>query len=317
MDIKFKGFDQITAWVGGIGISALIFTGIWYTGKNIAKNITASEEKRLENVQKDLEKLSLEQQKADTEKLETSEANSENKSTSHLTPGQPIATEDRWGYSGNLAPWYWASINPEWSNCGSKVNQSPIDISGSRLDEKLKTLKFNYNHGEASLTLRNATVQGDIQSGSFIEWDGERFDLTRVFFRTPSEHRVNGLPWEMEIQLEHKSARDQLLMVSVLVTTGKSSSIIANVAGNLPRFRDDIKDFSQLNWHDLLPGKKTYWKYLGTSTTPPCDPNVTWVVMTEPVTTKASDIDRFVKIQKSNVRPVFSLGKRALGRSNR
>lgn len=317
MELKFKGFDQITAWVGGIGISALVFTGIWYTGKNIAKNIAKSEEARLEEAKKDLEKLAKSQQLEDAKRLESADVSHSDKSTDHLQSGRPLSNEDTWGYNGNLAPWYWASINEKWANCGSKINQSPIDISGSKLDERLKTLKFNYQHGEIKLTIRNNTVQGDIQSGSFLEWDGERFDLTRVFFRTPSEHRVNGLPWEMEIQFEHKSARDQVIMTSLLVTPGKSAEIIAEIAGNLPRFRDDTKDFSRINWKDLLPKKKTYWKYTGSTTMPPCDPNITWIVMTEPVTTKSTDIDKFVKLQKSNVRPVFSLGKRPLGRSNR
>ncbi len=317
MEVKFKGFDQITAWVGGITLSALVFTGLWYTSKNIAKNIANSEATRLDLAQKDIEKITASQRHEATERLETLNEQPDAKSTDYLTAGKPISSEDTWGYQGNLAPWNWGTISEKWSNCASKVNQSPIDISGSKLDERLKTLKFSYKHGEAHLTLRNSTVQGDIQTGSFLEWDGERFDLNRVLFRTPSEHRVNGLPWEMEVQLEHKSAREQVIMIAILLTPGKSSPLLEEISSNLPRFREDTKDFSGINWLELFPKKKTYWKYAGTSTVPPCESNVTWIVMTEPVSTKATHIDKFVKLQKSNVRPVYTLGKRALARSNR
>jgi carbonic anhydrase len=298
-------------------MSALVFTGIWYTGKNIAKNIAQSQENRLEQAKIDLEKLTEKHAQEASRRLESHGQKDDAKATDHLTAGKPISGDDRWGYTGNLAPGYWGSISERWSNCASKLNQSPIDISGSKLDERLKSLKLSYKHGEAHLTLRNSTIQGDIQSGSYIEWDGERFDLNRVFFRTPSEHRVNGLPWEMEVQLEHKSARDEVIMISVLVTHGRTSPILEEIAANLPRFREDTKDFSGIHWLDFFPKKKTYWKYIGSSTIPPCEPNVTWLVMTEPVSAKAADIDRFVKLQKSNVRPVYALGKRHLGRSNR
>ena len=317
MEIKFKGFDQITAWIGGIGISAIIFTGVWYTGKNIHKNIAATDSARVEQAEKDVAKFASESQRQLAEKASAQAEFTQEKSTETMTPGKPSSTLESWGYAGNLAPWYWSSLNENWSECGKKINQSPIDISGSKPDERLKTLKFSFVHGVTHLTLHHETVQGDVERGSYLDWDGERFDLTRVFFRTPSEHRVNSLPWEMEVQLEHKNASGKTIMIAVLVTPGKPSKIIDQLAENLPRFKDDIQDHERLNWLDLFPSKRTYWTYIGSGTMPPCEPNVTWIVMTEPVTASKKTIDKYVTIQKTNVRPVYSLGKRQLARSNR
>lgn len=317
MKIKFKGFDQITAWVGGIGLAAIIFTAVWYTSKNVAKNMEASNVARLEQIEKDVDKLSAKAHETLAQKTEAQSEDSTSKSTEHNIVGKPSDTLEAWGYSGNLAPWYWASLNERWSQCGGKQNQSPIDISGAKIDERLKSLKINYQHGVTQLTLHHETVQGDIEHGSYIEWDGERFDLTRVFFRTPSEHRVNSLPWEMEVQLEHKSLTEKVIMLAVLVTPGSRSGVIDGMAESLPRYKDEIIDHSQLNWSDLLPSKKTYWKYVGSSTIPPCAPDVTWLILTETTTASKKAIDKFVVLQKSNVRPVFSIGKRELRRSNR
>ncbi len=314
---KLKGFDQITAWVAGVSISALLFTGLWYTGKNISKNITAAEAEMVEGAQKELAALTAKQEQETKQKMESPINLELGKSTDHLTPGKLVSSEETWGYVGNLAPWYWGKLNPAWSRCGATAKQSPIDISGAKLDERLKSLKFNYKHGLTRMTLHHSTVQGDIQTGSYLEWNGERFDLTRVFFRTPSEHRVNGLPWEMELQLEHKSSRDQTIMIAVLITSGSPSPLLKEIAGRLPRFREDVTEFTGIKWDTIYPQIKTYWMYEGTTTIPPCAPEVTWLVFTNTVATSASDIDLFVKTQKSNVRPPFPLGNRRLTRSNR
>ncbi|VAW43500.1 hypothetical protein MNBD_CHLOROFLEXI01-2580, partial [hydrothermal vent metagenome] len=34
----------------------------------------------------------------------------------------------RWGYAGKSAPAYWADLDPNYADCGSGQEQSPIDI---------------------------------------------------------------------------------------------------------------------------------------------------------------------------------------------
>jgi carbonic anhydrase len=224
---------------------------------------------------------------------------------------------ENYGYSGNLAPWYWANLNDKWKNCASKVNQSPIDLSGAKLDEKLKTLKFFYQHGITTIYFEHQTVKGKVERGSYLEWDGERFDLETVYFRTPSEHRVNSLPFELEAQLEHTAVDGRKLMVSTLFTPGKSNDLMERVAKNIPTLPDDTRDIDRANWIDLFPLKKTYWTYVGSSTTPPCSPDVRWIVFTQESYTNKSSIDHFGLRQKANARPVYTLGERRLVRSNR
>jgi carbonic anhydrase len=318
MAIKIKGFDQITAWIGGIALSALIFTGVWYGGKWIANHKLDADEERVAAAQKDLKNLAK-TQSPENAHHETSESMSESEGpqkngSAHSSVGEPL---ERWGYTGNLAPWYWTNLNTKWAACGAKTGQSPIDISGAKLDAGLKSLKFYYNHGITRMTLLHETIQGEVDQGSYMEWDGERYDLRRVMFRTPSEHRVNGLPWEMEIQLEHIAVTGKIIFLSFLVTPGKPSEFINYLTSDLPRMEGEVKDIERVNWADLLPAKRTYWTYTGSTTTPPCVPDTKWVIFTDQVTTTKKSIDKLVLLQKSNVRPVYSLGKRALGRSNR
>jgi carbonic anhydrase len=313
--MKISGFDQITGWIAGIAISGALFSGFWYMAKNIAEKSQALDAARLSETEKHL--LSIAASHALKETSSESSHGDEQQSTNSLNPGEATETFEAWGYAGNLAPWYWSTLNEKWAECGQKAGQSPIDISGSKTDESLKALKFYYRHGITHLILHHETIQGDVDPGSYLDWDGERFDLKRVFFRTPSEHRVNGLPWEMEVQLEHIASTGKILMLSVMITTGKATDFLARFSERLPRFKDDIKDIERLNWSDLIPAKRTYWTYTGSQTMPPCTPDTKWVIMTDTVSTSKKLIDQIVLLQKSNVRPVFQLGKRELLRSNR
>ena len=313
MASRLKGLDQITAWVGALGAAALIAAGVWYGSKYFAEQREFGERNEIDAVLSEID--------------QPDKTTHETPSDSDSTPGNDHAGEhnrkkaaaplEKYGYAGNLAPWYWSNLNDKWHQCGLKTNQSPIDLSGAQLDERLKTLKFFYLHGATNISFENQTVRGLIERGSYIEWDGERFDLNSVYFRTPSEHRVNSLPFEMEVQLEHESVDGRTIMVSILLTTGKSNDLIESIAKSIPKLPGDTVDVERLNWSDLLPHKRTYWTYIGSSTIPPCSPGVRWIVFTQETSASKTSIDQFVLKQKSNARPVFSLGKRSLTRSNR
>lgn len=245
MGMKITGFDQITAWISGAAISGLIFTGVWYAGKYMANRAIEADEQRAAAAQHDLKNL-----RNDTPAEHESQTSSKSEaSTQHVTDhelqNEPL---EHWGYTGNLAPWYWNGLNTKWAACGAKTGQSPIDISGAKLDESLKSLKFYYTHGITHMTLLHETVQGEVDHGSYMEWDGERYDLHHVMFRTPSEHRVNSLPWEMEIQLEHVAVTGKIILLSFLVTPGKPSELINYLTTDLPRMEGEVKDIERVNW---------------------------------------------------------------------
>lgn len=313
--MKISGFDQITGWIAGVAISGMLCAGFWYLEEKIAEKSQAVDAARVAETEAHLLSLAANQVHGETGSEESH--GDEQQSTNSLNPGAPNETFEAWGYSGNLAPWYWSTLNDKWAECGQKTGQSPIDISGSKTNESLKALKFYYRHGITHLILHHETIQGDVDAGSYLDWDGERFDLKRVFFRTPSEHRVNGLPWEMEVQLEHIASTGKILMLSVMITAGKATDFLAKFSDRLPRFKDDVKDVERINWSELLPAKRTYWTYTGSTTMPPCTPDTKWVIMTDTASTSKKLIDQIVLLQKSNVRPVFLLGKRELSRSNR
>ena len=312
MALKIKGLDQITAWAAGIFGALGLLTIFWYGSQYYVNRAEEKKQADMQSVLHDLDSLK------NKKKLEHSHHTQDDAHKTHLRQNPAPATFHHYGYTGNLAPWYWANLNESWRLCESGSSQSPIDLSGARLDDRLKSLKFFYRHGVTSFSLSNQTVTGRIERGSYLEWDGERFDLSQVMFRTPSEHHVNSLPFEMELQLEHVALDGRKIMVSVLLTPGIHQSLLERVSKNIPGGgMQDIQDIEQLKWDEVFPPKKTYWTYLGSATTPPCQEGVRWVVFTHEVATSKASIDRFVLKQKSNARPIFKIGKRAVTRSNR
>lgn len=313
MDVKIKGLDQISAWVAGILGSLVLLTIFWYGSQYYVNRAQEKKQSEIQAVLRDIQSMTKETQQ---EHITANQSQAHAQSTQNK-PKSTSSNFHNYGYTGNLAPWYWGNLNESWRLCESGQSQSPIDLSGARLDERLKTLKFFYRHGITSFSYSHQTVIGVIERGSYLEWDGERFDLSQVFIRTPSEHRVNSLPFEMEIQLEHAAVDGRKIMVSVLLTPGAPNGLTERISKSIPSMPQDSHDVEQLKWDEIFPNKKTYWTYMGSATIPPCHEGLRWIVFTQDVPTSKATIDRFVLKQKSNARPIFNVGKRSVTRSNR
>jgi carbonic anhydrase len=311
---RLRGLDQISAWFGGILAAAGVMAVVWYGSKFYVNKV---EEKRAAEITATIAEIDKTNQELTDRVTEPGKTGPKEHGTPHGSPQKAQTPLQNYGYTGSLAPWYWANLHEKWSQCGATSGQSPIDLSGARLDERLKSLKFYYQHGITSVSFEHQTVTGQIERGSYLEWEGERFDLEKVFVRTPSEHRANSLPFEMEVQLEHSSIDEKKVMVAILFSPGKGNDLLERLAQNIPTIPGDSREIERANWADLLPKKKTYWTYVGSSTIPPCEQGVRWIVFTDDASASKSVIDHFVLKQKANARPVFNLGKRSLTRSNR
>ncbi|HKI49541.1 MAG TPA: hypothetical protein VKA69_09440, partial [Desulfobacteria bacterium] len=46
-------------------------------------------------------------------------------------------------YSGDNGPGFWGSLKEDWSDCGSGIRQSPINIQGATLDQNLTELDLD------------------------------------------------------------------------------------------------------------------------------------------------------------------------------
>ena len=222
--------------------------------------------------------------------------------------------------------------NPNGTFCNSG-NQSPIDISDSNakfIPEKYFRLLFiNYtnfpqgslwtiNNTDLSLQIGNMTLS-KFDMGSVViikDYAMYQFNLSKILFRTPSEHTFNGTNYDGEIQLIHTFAWDinmggrkilltsNYLVISVFLkitnTTTNSTTSIFNftnlndfLGANSQGFSRDIK------MRNLLINMPAYL-YEGSLTSANCDPAI-WILQSNFNYISQNDYNNLIKgLEKLN-----------------
>ena len=224
----------------------------------------------------------------------------------------PAAT--RWGYAPHDGPARWGTLDPAFRACALGREQSPIDLTGG-CNADLSPVEFDYRRTRIAIENTGRTIQMKPDPGSGIVLDGVRFELQQFHFHHGSEHTVGGVRLALEMHLVHRNDGGSLAVVGVLFEEGAANRALAPIWAQLPREpAASIVARGSLDLAALLPAGRTTWRYRGSLTTPPCDEGVAWVVLTEPLTLSAAQIDAFAALHPNNCRPLQPLGERVLRR---
>ena len=196
------------------------------------------------------------------------------------TPGCP----PNYGYSGYAAPSQWQYL-PE-SHCGSEPMQSPIDISRPFGAERGKPIAVHYQ--TMPLTVVNSGHDFRIipTRENSISVDGVEATLDNFHFHTPSEHTMDGRPrMAGEIHFVHIDAKTKkIFVIAVLLELSQEDNralqpIIAQLPIRLCATKQTTVDLAP-----LLPATiASYYRYVGSLTTPACDGDVTFFVLPSPM----------------------------------
>lgn len=215
-----------------------------------------------------------------------------------------------WGYEGKGGPANWGHMSKENSACSEGKNQSPIDIKGAK-EEDLADIAFNYKPTGLNIVNNGHTVQVNYDKGSSVTIDGVEYEFVQFHFHAPSEHTVGGKPFPVENHFVHKNARGELAVIGVLIEEGAENAAYSEVMKNLPAKAEEKKTVDvQINADSLMPGDRTFFRYMGSLTTPPCSEGVKWSVLKTPVQLSKAQLDSFRNIFKMNARPVQPVNAR-------
>ena len=218
-----------------------------------------------------------------------------------------------WGYETENGPDVWGQLSPEYGLCSAGIHQSPIDIVNPT-PAKLPSLTFHYQ--PTSLNIRNTgnTIEVVYPEGSWIEVDETKYHLLQFHFHAPSEHRVAGNQYDMEMHLVHTSEDGTLAVIGVLIEVGNTNTAFVPFWDYLPSASGESKQIKGviLNAYGLLPSIKHTYRDMGSLTTPPCSEGVKWFVLTTPVEMSQLQIAAFKSILFGNNRPVQPLNDREL-----
>lgn len=226
-----------------------------------------------------------------------------------------FAFASHWSYEGEGAPEHWSQLSDEYKTCQQGLNQSPINID-STLKAHLHPLTLHYGQGPDVVINNGHTIQATVEPGAAdnITLDGQSYLLQQFHFHAPSENTIHGKHAAMEMHLVHKNAAGEVAVVAVMFNVGVANPELDKLWSIMPQDADqDATLKTALNINKLVPADRTYWRFSGSLTTPPCSEGVTWLVMKHPLTLSASQLEKFTHVMHhDNNRPTQPLHGRVV-----
>jgi len=171
------------------------------------------------------------------------------------------------------------------------MKQTPIDIpAGKAVRAILPRLSFRYEDVPLEVENTGHVVEVPYEAGSSVRIGTsptDKYDLVQFHFHAPSEHTVDGKPYDAELHLVHSNVLGELTVVGVFLTKSASAvpGIYDEIVSNAPlTVGSNHVAGKRINAHDLLPHDHGFYTYTGSLTTPPCTESVRWFVLEKPVT---------------------------------
>jgi carbonic anhydrase len=199
--------------------------------------------------------------------------------------------------------------------CSKGLSQSPVNIDMVHAEE-LPNLDFMYQTVDMH-------VYNDMPNNFYaypddtivLSIDTTRYPLTNIHMHNPSEHRINGHQFPLEIHFVHTSLEGNEIIVSQFAVIGKSNPNLAVLLTSFARGAVQTKETSikfALNPLDLIAPASGYYKYQGSETYPPCLENATWYVMKDVIEIGAGQAEVFRHLAGVNSRIPQPLNGRSI-----
>ncbi len=224
-----------------------------------------------------------------------------------------IAGNVPWSYTGPNGPGHWADMSQEFKLCGSGKEQSPINISGAK-SKNLPAIQFDYKPGSLEMLHNGHTVLIKRAKGNNVIIGGEQYELLQFHFHAPGENTVDGKTFPMEIHLVHKNAKGKIMVLGVFVRAGTKNAVLDKAWNHMPKQSGDRRKVASVNINaiDLLPTDRSYYRFKGSITIPPCSEGIEWIVLKTPVEVSDEQIKQFSQVVGANARPVQPVYSRTL-----
>jgi carbonic anhydrase len=209
-----------------------------------------------------------------------------------------------WSYEGATGPGHWGDIDAASKVCSVGSQQSPIDIRDT-IKARLPQLNIAWARNADTIVNNGHTIQLSVAPGSTLTLSRAGYSLLQFHFHHPSEHTIAGKSSAMEVHFVHRHSTGALAVIGVLMTAGQSNPAFHKITAGMPTHAGGpIKAAPGIDPNHLLPPRRSYYRYAGSLTTPPCSETVEWLVLHQPLQVAKSDIDVFAKLFPMNARPV-------------
>jgi len=197
--------------------------------------------------------------------------------------------------------------------CESGRQQSPVDIVSAR-QQPMPALRFDYRAGSARVRHDGHTVRLRVAPGSSLQIGSQVYALQQLHFHLPGGDRLQGEDFPMAMHLLHKSRSGQLLAMVLWFRLGPEHAALASVLRSLPAPGEPERRLA-LDPVAWLPAERGYFAYEGSLTAPPCTEGVQWLLLRQPQTLSAAQLQRLAGLIAPNAREVQPLNGRAVRES--
>ncbi|KAI2452169.1 hypothetical protein LOY97_006405, partial [Ophidiomyces ophidiicola] len=193
-------------------------------------------------------------------------------------------------YTAARGPTNWQSISRENILCATGLRQSPINLDQSIPIEPAGFIRSTIPRQDILFQNLGTTAEVVLEGTTLVGGVGE-FKLEQFHFHTPSEHRIGGQFFPMELHLVHSQIgnRGQIAVIVILFQVSGRGGFgdLERIISQSNRIRDRGQQISmrQMDFGLLSRSISTLpsFRYVGSLTTPPCTEGVIFLVIAQPL----------------------------------
>ncbi|MGP1283053.1 MAG: carbonic anhydrase [Parasphingopyxis sp.] len=216
-----------------------------------------------------------------------------------------------WTYEN---PGDWGTVHDEYATCATGTVQSPINlVRADATDSEDVSLEINW--AEGPMTIDGVGYNSNLVApeGGYIMLEGERYDFVQAHLHMPSEYTIEGEQPAGDIHFVHANEAGELAVIGVFLAEGDANEALAAA---FEEFNTDegTRTLEGITFDPsaVLPATRSFFRFPGSLTTPPCSEGVNWVFMSEPVTISAEQIAMYTDLYGNTARPVQPTGDRQI-----
>ena len=204
--------------------------------------------------------------------------------------------------------------------------QSPVNIlttqTGGATEHEITIIRPD-SIKAADVVNTGHSIQLDFDPGAGIVFDGTEYHFLQAHFHTPSEHKVDGVTFPMEMHFvgmadpPEEGSNPQYLVIGAFFKMGPENKFIEAFINKIPESGNDttLLNENPVYISDLFEKGEAfndYFFYKGSLTTPPYTETVKWVITKKILEASPKQIQRINELEGNNARHVQALFKREI-----
>jgi len=144
--------------------------------------------------------------------------------------------------------------------------------------------------------------------------DNSAYQMKQVHFHAPSENKIYGKSYPLEAHFVHADAKGNLTVIGVMFKEGGANVGLEKLWTQMPSMVSDAVVLKvRVIPSELMPVNRSYYRFSGSLTTPPCSEGIRWILLKTPITASKEQLEAIEKaLRHHNNRPVQALNGRVV-----